>query len=518
MAAARQGQREQIIDRYAIYDKIAAGGMAVVHLGRLLGQAGFSRTVAVKRLHPQFASDPEFVAMFLDEAHLAVRVQHPNVVAPLDVVVADGELLVVMEYVSGETLSQLMRATSLGAPSGTVAVLASIMVGTLYGLHAAHEARGENGQPLNIVHRDVSPQNIIVGLDGVPRVLDFGVAKAAMRSHATKEGEIKGKIAYMSPDQLRGLPIDRRADIFAAGVVFWEALTSRRLFRGDDLGQTVEHVLHTEIATPSEWNPAVPHELGQVVLRALERDPDRRFATAREFAMAIERTTLLASVSEVADWVKAVGGAKLADRVERVAAIENHSSNRLRVAARSPMLTPRIVEPEPEPISARLIVEDREAEGRVSTISQKSAVSGEQLALEPSRPAGAINAKWLAAVAAMSVALGAAAFAFTRSSARNVPQAAPVAGESVTEGGRARSEPNAAPAPPTAAAQAVGPLSAPAIEITPVVASSKPAVVRRAPALAPKPTAAPPANKHAGCDPPFVIDAHGIRRIKAGCI
>ena len=516
MAAARQGQHEQIIDRYAIYDKIAAGGMAVVHLGRLLGQAGFSRTVAVKRLHPQFASDPEFVAMFLDEAHLAVRVQHPNVVAPLDVVVAEGELLVVMEYVSGETLSQLMRATSLGAPPGSVAVLASIMVGTLYGLHAAHEARGENGQPLNIVHRDVSPQNIIVGLDGVPRVLDFGVAKAAMRSHATKDGEIKGKIAYMSPDQLRGLAIDRRADIFAAGVVFWEALTSRRLFRGDDLGQTVEHVLHTEVAPPSALNPAVPLELGQVVLRALERDPERRFGTAREFALAIERATLLASVSEVADWVKAVGGANLADRVERVAAIESHSSNRLRVAARSPMLTPRILEPEPEPepISACVIVEDREAEGRVSTISQKSAVSGEQLGSEPSRSARAINAKWLAAVAAIGVALGAAAFAFTRPAAQPLPQAAAVSGEPAMESG-VRIAPNPAP---SVAAQTPGPNAAPTIEITPIVTSSKPAAIRRAPALAPKATTAPAANKHAGCDPPFVIDAHGIRRIKAGCI
>ena len=186
MGAALREPSERIIDRYAIYDPIAAGGMAVVHFGRLLGQAGFSRTVAIKRLHPQFAADPEFVAMFLDEAHLAVRVQHPNVVSPLDVVVAGDELLVVMEYVSGETLSQLLRQTP--EEEGVApAIIGSVIVDTLYGLHAAHEAVGEDGTPLNMVHRDVSPQNVIVGVDGTARVLDFGVAKAAMRSHATKE-------------------------------------------------------------------------------------------------------------------------------------------------------------------------------------------------------------------------------------------------------------------------------------------------------------------------------------------
>src|ERR1041384_2481439 len=187
MAAVAQPFCERIIDRYAIYDQVAAGGMAVVHLGRLLGQAGFSRTVAIKRLHPQFASDPDFVAMFLDEARLAVRVQHPNVVAPLDVLVEDGELLVVMEYISGETLAGLLRcmAPQDHAPAP---VLASVLADALHGLHAAHEAKAEDGGPLDIVHRDVSPHNIIVGLDGVARVLDFGVAKAAMRSPLTKEG------------------------------------------------------------------------------------------------------------------------------------------------------------------------------------------------------------------------------------------------------------------------------------------------------------------------------------------
>ena len=523
MAAARREQSEQIIDRYAIYDKIAAGGMAVVHLGRLLGQAGFSRTVAVKRLHPQFATDPEFVAMFLDEAHLAVRVQHPNVVAPLDVVVADGELLVVMDYVSGETLSQLTRATALGAPAATVPVLASILVGTLYGLHAAHEALGEDGQPLNIVHRDVSPQNIIVGLDGVARVLDFGVAKAAARSHATKDGEIKGKIAYMSPEQFRGLRIDRRADVFAAGVVFWEALTGRRLFRGDDLGHTVDLVLHSEIASPNVWNPSVTPELARAVLRALERDSERRFATAREFATAVERATALASVSEVADWVKAVGGAALADRVERVAAIESHSSNRLRVLPRSPMLTPQNLDTEREPAtdSARLVVPYAQAEGRASVISEPTPIPAPPGQREPSPMAGRLSAKRLTWVGACSVALGGLIFALARAPAENVsersaapPSSPAMVGHSHLSGGKL------APAAIEAEPQVTIGLapSGSGIEISSVVSSSKPPAIRRAPTLVSRPSSATGASKRVPCDPPFVIDAQGIRRIKAGCI
>ncbi|HET9933295.1 MAG TPA: serine/threonine-protein kinase, partial [Polyangiaceae bacterium] len=339
MGAVAQPFCERIVDRYAIYDQIAVGGMAVVHLGRLLGPAGFSRTVAIKRLHPQFASNPEFVAMFLDEARLAVRVQHPNVVAPLDVLVVEDELLVVMDYVSGETLSTLMRGVQpeVGAPPS---IIGSILVDALYGLHAAHEAKAENGAPLDIVHRDISPQNIIVGVDGVARVLDFGVAKAATRSQVTKDGEIKGKISYMAPEQLKAHAIDRRTDVFAAGVVLWEALTGRRLFRGDDLGQTVEKVLHGAIPSPSTLRRDVTKALDAVVLRALQRVPAFRFATARDFAIALEGATTIASASEVADWVRSIGGGNLEQKIQRVAAIESHSSSRVKVGGRGPLDTP----------------------------------------------------------------------------------------------------------------------------------------------------------------------------------
>lgn len=357
-AVLREPLAERMVGRYAIYGEIASGGMAVVHIGRLLGQAGFARTVAIKRLHPQYAKDPDFVRMFLDEARLAVRVQHPNVVAPLDVVIVDDELFLVMEYVSGEALSRLLRPPSAETRLTKPPIVASIMIGALYGLHAAHEAVSEKGMPLSIVHRDVSPQNIMVGLDGIARVLDFGVAKAAQRSQSTSGGELKGKIAYMAPEQVKGGRIDRRTDVFAAGVVYWEALTGQRLFHVEEVGATLIKVLSAEIRAPSYHNREVSRQVDAVVMRALQRDPALRFQTAREFAVAVERAIAPATPSEVGDWVRDIGGPSLVERVERVAAIENHSSSMPRAIRegalpppppRSPITTPVRLPPPPSP-------------------------------------------------------------------------------------------------------------------------------------------------------------------------
>ncbi|MCA9588320.1 MAG: serine/threonine protein kinase, partial [Myxococcales bacterium] len=241
----------RVVGRYALYGALAAGGMATVHLGRLLGPVGFSRTVAIKRLHAQFAADPEFVSMFLDEARVAARIRHPNVVPTLDVVTTDGELFLVMEYVPGESLAKLTRAVRERGERIPLPVMSAIMVGTLLGLHAAHEATDERGEPLHIVHRDVSPQNVLVGTDGVAKILDFGVAKAAGRIQTTREGQIKGKLAYMPPEQLRGGDVTRKCDVYAAGVMLWELLTGQRLFSGDNEGAVVARVLEGRIERPS---------------------------------------------------------------------------------------------------------------------------------------------------------------------------------------------------------------------------------------------------------------------------
>jgi serine/threonine-protein kinase len=299
--------------------------MATVHFGRLLGVVGFAKTVAIKRLHPQLAKDPEFVSMFLDEARLAARIRHPNVVSTLDVVALHGELFLVMEYVQGDSLRQLVRAASHDGSRMPPGIAAAILVGTLHGLHAAHEARSEQGEPLGIVHRDVSPQNILVGIDGVTRVLDFGVAKAAGRAQTTREGQLKGKLAYMSPEQLMGRGVTRSTDIFAASIVLWEALTGRRLFGGESEGEIVKKVLDAHADPPSKYVPELPRQLDELVLRGLAREPGARYASAREMARALEKCLPLAPASDIGEYVEKMAGPTLAKRAERIAKIESGS-------------------------------------------------------------------------------------------------------------------------------------------------------------------------------------------------
>jgi serine/threonine protein kinase len=257
------------LGRYVLYDEIASGGMATVHLARLVGAAGFLRTVAVKRLHAHLAKDPDFVTMFVDEARMAARIQHPNVVPTLDVVQVQGEVFLVMDYVHGESLSRLWRALRDEDERIPVSIASAIMGNVLSGLHAAHEAKSDRGAPLGLVHRDVSPQNVLVGLDGVARLIDFGVAKAAMRIQSTEEGRLKGKLAYMAPEQVELRPIDRRSDVFAASIVFWEALTEARLFDTPQPAATLAKIMGGEIPPPSSLAPDVPHVLDAIVLRGL---------------------------------------------------------------------------------------------------------------------------------------------------------------------------------------------------------------------------------------------------------
>ncbi|MDF2694971.1 MAG: Serine/threonine-protein kinase Pkn6 [Labilithrix sp.] len=324
MAADRAPIR--VVGRYALYNEIAAGGMATIHLGRLLGPVGFARTVAVKRLHPQFAKDPEFVSMFLDEARLAARVQHPNVVATIDVVATDGELFLIMDYVRGESLSKIIRTIRKQERHVPPRIAAAIMCGFLHGLHAAHEAKNERGEPLGLVHRDVSPQNVLVGADGIARVLDFGIAKAQGRIQVTRDGQIKGKLAYMPPEQLSGKDLSRAVDIYASAVVMWETLTAERLFKGETEGETLAKILREPVAPPSSIVPNLPKGFDTALLRALSRDVSKRHATAKELALELERCCGIASPTEVGEWVEEVVGHVLSAREEQIAEIESSSA------------------------------------------------------------------------------------------------------------------------------------------------------------------------------------------------
>jgi serine/threonine protein kinase len=310
------------IGRYTLYGEIASGGMASVHIGRMVGDVGFAKLVAIKRLHGHLARDPDFLQMFLDEARLASRIRHPNVVQPLDVLTVDGEVLLVMEYVHGESLSRLQRVLRATGQKIPIPITSAIVSNVLHGLHAAHEAKSERGEPLGIVHRDVSPQNVLVGVDGVARVLDFGIAKAADQIQHTREGELKGKLAYMAPEQLHGKPADRRTDVFAAAVVLWECLTGQRLLDIDTQSPWIAVQMHKKIEPPSHVNPDLSRELDALVMKGLALNPAGRWPSARDMALRLEEIVHPATPSQVGAWVEATAAAAIADRKTRIDAIE----------------------------------------------------------------------------------------------------------------------------------------------------------------------------------------------------
>jgi serine/threonine-protein kinase len=303
--------------------------MATVHIGRASTGEGGARTVAIKRLHPHHASNPELVSMLLDEARIASFVVHPNVVRTLDLVVRDGEVLIVMEHVHGVTLAELLRVAWEGEQRVPIAVAAAIVADTLEGLQAAHEATDDAGAPLGIVHRDISPQNVIVGIDGRSRVLDFGVAKARGRIQDTPDGGLRGKPAYMAPEQLDGRATPA-TDVHATAVLLWEMLTSRRLYHADSTVETFSNVLKGRFEPPSRYRAGLSPALDRVTLQGLASEPDHRFASARDMVHALREATPVAPPQAVAAWVRAMGEARVQSLANTIAAMETRSGVRLR--------------------------------------------------------------------------------------------------------------------------------------------------------------------------------------------
>ena len=342
----------QTFGRYVLHAQIARGGMASIYIARLIGAEGFSRLVAAKRLHPQFTEDPDFVTMFHDEARIASKIHHPNVVPVLDVVLSGQEVIIVQEYVHGVPLDKLFKSALLSEDTPIpVNIVVAIISGVLSGLHAAHETKDEMDEPLHIVHRDVSPENVIVSMDGLPRLLDFGIAKASSSAHVTREGFFKGKIAYMAPEQLRAEDVTRSADIYATGVLLWELLAHRRLHTGRGEAELFSAVLSGAIPSltsalestrswiaDQRWEQLT--RLEPIVSRALSTHPSARFESAADMLSAILATCPPASSTEVARWVKTVGADYLERRQMVLASSEESWRSHSKISAADPSSFP----------------------------------------------------------------------------------------------------------------------------------------------------------------------------------
>jgi len=504
---APKDERIEVIGRYSLHLKIGVGGMATVCLGWVSGAADFSRVVAIKRMHPQFSLNEQFAARFRDEAWLSSRLLHPNIVQVLDVVEQSQELLIVMEYVHGVSLAGILKDASAAGRKVPPNVVAGILVPALHGLHAAHEAIDDDGHAIGIVHRDFSPQNIMVSSEGQSKILDFGIAKAKTHVHVTSSGRVSGKFAYISPEQALAGAMDRRTDVFAAGIVLWEMLACERLFGAPELtdAAVLHRVLTHPIRRPSSVNSAIPNEVDDLVLHALDRAPDQRFASARAFALALEAAIDVASPSTVAAWIETTCAKRLAGL--------SHTLNRTRQRMRQEHFGEATEPPSKPAIGERSIPK----------FQGTRAVTGQ-------RQLGRSRARttWTTLVA-----VAAALVAFTLLASFRGLLFRPWRTISPTP-------PTASPASPPVA-PAVAPAVLPAKEVP--MATEVPSAPMAAPSATSSKSPPHPTNVHPGrprpptttqhprpvpafpkvpnplkCDPPTYLDADGIRIFKEECL
>jgi serine/threonine protein kinase len=276
------------VGRYRVLRRLAMGGMAELYLGYARGMHGFEKLVVLKRILPQYAANPEFVRMFLDEARLAATLDHANIAHVYDIGEHQGSYFFAMEYVHGRSLLEVMRAVTLARKPVPLEHSLRIIIGTCAGLHYAHERVGLDGRPLGIVHRDVSPPNIVVTYDGAVKVVDFGIAKAATARSSTDVGTLKGKVPYMSPEQCRSEPADRRSDIFSIGIVLYELSVGRRLFAAETELAIMRKIVTGGFPPPTSIHANYPPQLEAICMRALQLDAEHRWPTARDLQLELE--------------------------------------------------------------------------------------------------------------------------------------------------------------------------------------------------------------------------------------
>jgi len=495
------------VGRYELLAPIASGGMASVYLARARGVGGFEREVSLKLTHAHLRENPDFGAVLVEEAKLAGRIRHTHVVSVLDVGEDPLGFYLVMDYVEGDSLHGLQRkhAAERGEPLPR-AVAMRIVLDALSGLHAAHELRGDDGEPLGVVHRDFTPQNVLVGTDGVAKLADFGIAKATSRGSHTATGVIKGKARYMSPEQARGRPVDRRCDVWAAGVVAWELLAGRKLH---DKVDDVPLLLRVVTEPPPKLRAAgvaVSPELEAVVASALEMDVERRCPTAAELARrlseAFSATDKVAEPMRVGELVAELAGAGIADRRKLA-----------QMALDRTVVAPQVPRGEVTRTSDRVAM--------TATIAETA--EAKTLAIDPVRvaPAPAVPileeapprtgrspARWIWAAGATAALSAIVTTALLRTGeAGHGPTAASAAPAAVASASPVESpDPSALPAPsaapdPSGASAAMAQAPAPTSAAPPVPATTRvgPGQRRSHPGtgapVAPKSTAAPPPGK-----------------------
>jgi serine/threonine-protein kinase len=416
----------RIGQRYEIGEAIGSGATATVHIGRLRGTAGFTKLVAIKKLHAHLASDEKLRAILVEEARLVSRISHPGVAAVLDVADDGGEIFLVLEYARGGTLAELASGKAIPP-----AIAIAIVRDALAGLHAAHHARRPDGTPLELVHRDVSARNIVATTDGIGKVLDFGIARARERMSTTKDGCIRGSIPFMSPEQIRDEKLTPKTDVYSTSVVLWEALTGVRLFERENEAATMRAILDHDVRAPSTVVPSLPRALDDVVLRGLASAPEERFGSALAMSVALEASLAPANAAEVAAWVKDLRETDLAARESRMASATDETTT-----------------------------DDREPEPTAETVSR-------------TRPASGTRMYWAASAAI--IVLAGVAVALARRGEEVAAVAAPAPPPPPAE----PVAPPSAPPPPEPTA------SAPAVTATPTPIPISPATFRAPPAAAP---------------------------------
>ncbi len=338
--------------KYLLLDRINVGGMAEVFKAKAFGVEGFERLVAVKRILPNIAEDEEFITMFIDEAKIAVQLSHANIAQIFDLGRVDDSYFIALELVQGKDLRAMFDTCrnkpqlNAGSTAMPIAQACFIIMKACEGLDYAHNKRDASGQELHLVHRDVSPQNILISYEGEVKLIDFGIAKAAGKASKTQQGILKGKFGYMSPEQVRGLPLDRRSDVFSVGILLYELLTGERLFVGESDFSTLEKVRNVEILPPSTYNRKINDELERIVMKALAKDVDDRYQNAIDVHDDLQAYMYSAgefySRKDLAAWMKKIYAA---DIEAEVAKLESYRA--MTVPTPSPALGSPIVPPPP---------------------------------------------------------------------------------------------------------------------------------------------------------------------------